>query len=156
MDGQHIQLAAQLATSIATVITLIFLTYQISLLKKSIKINTQQSVMKDERELWEMAINTQSVMRGAFAKEKWKKLNPNRSANENLFISMLIDHFEKVYYLYSENAFPDSLWESWEAHITETLAMDSVFPSWEASKHVYWREFSEFFSERIYTIRKKK
>src|SRR2546422_671942 len=105
----------QMVTNVATVLTLLAALFQLRILKGQLLTTTQWTVMQDERNLWQLAIENPAAREGLVA-EKFGDDNPRNSASENLIISMLFDHYEKIYYQHVKGAFPEDLWSSWDAH----------------------------------------
>jgi len=139
---------AQVVTAIATLLALIALLLQVRLLKSQLLTSNQLTVMKDEREIWEMAL-TDPKAREGLLQEVFGGHTGSASASESMVASMLFDHYEKIYFQHRSGAFPEELWASWEAHIAKMVARPTLFACWENSKATFWSEFVTYFDPKI-------
>jgi hypothetical protein len=148
MDFKSFVDIAQIATAMATLLTLIALLYQLVLLKRQILTNNQLSVMQDERDIWQLAIEDVKAREGLVT-QKFSSDNPANAASENLIISMLFDHYERIFYQDRHGVFPEELWPSWESHIAKTISLPMIYVCWVNSKHIFWTEFVDHFDPQV-------
>jgi hypothetical protein len=140
---------AQVVTAVATLFALFALLLQVRLLKSQLLTSNQLTVMKDERDIWQMAVENPEAREG-LVREVFGGDNPTNSPSENMVASMLFDHYEKIFFQHRRGAFPEELWPSWEIHIAKTVAQPKLFACWEDTKQTFWVEFVGYFDPKIH------
>ena len=106
--------------------------------------------MADERKVWELAASDPSSRDGLL-----REVFPGNGVNtpsETMILSMLMDHYEKVFFQHANGAFPAELWPSWERCIPQMIANPRVYAYWQASKGTFWKDFVDHFDPKIQAL----
>lgn len=130
-----------IATGAATLIALVVGLFQLRTVQRNSQLQTNLAVIQAERNVWQMALREPSIAPNVM-KERW-------GDSERLFIGMLLDHYEGLYFQYRRGAIPRAYWKGLQRAMIEHIGSPTVRAVWEQHRDLYWPDFARYIEAEI-------
>jgi hypothetical protein len=124
-----------IATGIATLLALALGILQLRNVQRSVELQADLATKQADRSIWGLTLG-QARVAPEVLKERW-----GENAEETLFIALLIDHYETLYFQHRRGAIPRANWEGINKAMLEHMASPSIHRVWEKHKDLYWAPF---------------
>ena len=141
-----IKIGLNCLTSLVSIITLIFLYFQIQNLKKSIKNNAYTNIIDMVTD------NTKIMVDNPEMSYIWgDPVNDKSNIKELWLIELFMDQYEFMYEQYKkEKIISEDIWSGWKTHISDTFKNSDQFNYfWVLKKNEYSKEFGEFINSLV-------
>lgn len=133
-----------LATGVGALVALIAGVLRLRTLQRNAELQTNLAVIQAERNVWALALANPGVAPNIL-KERWGAEN----GGERLFVCMLIDHYEALFFQYRRGAIPRSYWMGIERAMIEHIASPSIRAVWDQHKDLYWPDFARHIERKL-------
>jgi hypothetical protein len=129
--------------------SVIFLYRQIRQVDRSIRGNTYQILIYEGSSISKIFVDNPELA------DLWGKVEyvgasgDLKQIKQAWIVTMMMDHYENIYFQHEQGCIPDKLWERWERHISNVFKNTNIQAQWSKAKSVYYRPFREFVDRVI-------
>jgi hypothetical protein len=141
MDFAALREWLSVATGVATLVALAIGLFQLRTVQRNAQLQTNLAVIQAERSVWQAALTNPDLAPNVI-KERW-------GDGERLFIGMLLDHYEGLYFQYRRGAIPRAYWKGLERAMIEHICSPAIRAVWDQHKDLYWPDFARHIEGAI-------
>jgi hypothetical protein len=136
---------ASITSDTATSLAFVAVAIQLWLIRRQNRIESHQNFVQTEREIWLAALQNKDIAPNVLA-AFWSH-TPDVEPSEELFLAILMDHYEHQFFRYQHGYLSEESWFSIEGYIVQALLTPPANEIWEAIKKLYDKSFVEYFDE---------
>jgi hypothetical protein len=141
MDAAALRDWIPVATGLATLCAVLIGLANLSTILRNSQLQTNLAIIQAERSVWQAALAKPELAPNVI-KERW-------GDGERLFVAMLLDHYEGLYFQYRRGAIPQAYWRGLERAMIEHICSPTIRTVWESHKDLYWPEFARHIEAAI-------
>jgi len=129
------------ATGMATLFAVLLGLVNLRTILRNSQLQTNLAIVQAERNVWQPVLNRPEIAPNVI-KERW-------GDGERLFIGMLLDHYEALYFQYRRGAIPHTYWKGLQRAMIEHICSPTVRTVWDQHKDLYWPDFARYIEGQI-------
>lgn len=134
-DLGEIRAWLEVATGAAGLVALIVGIIQLRDVRRSIELNTNLAVIQAERQVWSIALRNPETA-PQLMRERW-----GETPTETVFASILLDHYETLFFQRQRGAIGRAHWRGIEKAILAHMSSPSIRNVWDTIKDRYLDDF---------------
>ncbi|MCS6845164.1 MAG: hypothetical protein NZ528_12720 [Caldilineales bacterium] len=149
MNTEFIALILSGINLIVFLVSVIFLYRQIRQIDRSIRGNTYQTLIYDGSAISRIFVDNPELADLWGTVEYVGRSGDHKQIRQAWVITMMMDHYENIFFQHEQGCIPDEMWERWARHISNVFTSANVQAQWSKARDVYYGPFREFVDRTI-------